>query len=389
MTRFRVALDARRLSGQKRGVGQYVYELARHLPSQAPDMEFLLLVDRHLDAGSIPDGCREVVVGHPYGKPIKKFRDVGARAHSILWMNVLLPLALRREAVDVFHGTNYALPVWTKCRTVVTIHDLIALRVPGAFEPAYQRYAQSLIPRVASQADHIVAVSHATKRDITELLDVRPDDVSVVYHGVGGEFLGPFEQNYLSEVKARLVLPKRFVLYVGAIERRKRLDTLLEACAGLLRKGLIDAVVLAGEDHYRAKDVDRTAIKLGIEASVLRVGYVEQRLLPGLYTLAEVVSLASDYEGFGMPIVEAMACGTPVVTSDISSLPEIAGNAATLVPPGDEHALACAIESLVVDADLRRRMIALGRVRAASFRWADTAARHVDVYRRVLAGDRS
>lgn len=388
MTRFRVALDARRLSGQKRGIGQYVHELARHLPSQAPDIEFLLFVDRHLDAGSIPDGCREVLVGRPHGKSIKKFRDIGARVHSILWMNVLLPLALRREAVDVFHGTNYALPMSTKCRTVATIHDMIAVRVPGAFEPAYQRYAQSLIPRVARQADHIVAVSHATKRDITELIDVGPDDVSVVYHGVGDEFLGPLDQNYLNEVKVGLALPERFVLHVGAVERRKKLETLLEACAGLLRKGLLDAVVLAGEAGYRARDVKRTSIKLGIENRVLYAGYVEQRLLPGLYTLARAVSLASAYEGFGMPVIEAMACGTPVVTSNVSSLPEIAGDAAVLVPPGDEDALARAIESLLTDSDLRRRMIALGRVRAASFRWAVTAAKHVEVYRRVLARGR-
>lgn len=388
MTRCRVALDARRLSGHRRGIGRYVHELAKRLPSQAPDIEFLLFVDRHLESGSIPDGCREVLVGRPYGKPIKKSGDVGARIHSVLWMNVFLPHALRQEAVDVFHGTNYALPERTACRTVSTIHDMISARVPGAFEPVYQRYMRSLVSRVARRSDHLIADSQATKNDIVEVLDVEPDNVSVVHLGVGDEFRGAFGQDYLNEVKARFALPSRFVLHVGAIERRKRLETLIGACAELVKKELLDAVVLAGEEDYGAADVKRTVIKLGMEKSVLYTGYVEQRLLPGLYVLADVVSLASAYEGFGMPVIEAMACGTPVVTSNVSSLPEVAGNAAVTVPPGDENALARAIESLLTDPELRRRMIERGQNRADSFRWEDTAAGHVEVYRRVLARGR-
>jgi glycosyltransferase involved in cell wall biosynthesis len=248
---------------------------------------------------------------------------------------------------------------------------------------------QSLVSRVARQSDHLIADSQATKDDIVESLDIESNSVSVVHLGVGDEFRGAFGQDYLNEVKARLALPGRFVLHVGAIERRKKLETLLEACAQLLQRGLLDAVVLAGEDGYGAGRVRRTAAKLGIEKCVLCPGYVDQRLLPGLYTLARVVSLASAYEGFGMPVVEAMACGTPVVTSNVSSLPEVAGDAAVTVPPGDGNALARAIESLLTDSDLRREMLARGWARAASFRWAATAAKHVEVYRRVLAQGRS
>jgi glycosyltransferase involved in cell wall biosynthesis len=346
-------------------------------------MEFLLLVDRHLESGDVPDGCREILVGRPYGKPIKRFRDVGARVHSVLWMNVSLPHALRREAVDVLHGTNYALPGRTECRTVSTIHDMISVRVPGAFEPVYQRYMRSLVTRVARQSDHVIADSLATKSDIIELLGVEPDDVSVIHLGVGDEFREPLGRDYLNEVKAKLALPERFVLHVGAIERRKKLETLLDACAPLLRRGALDAVVLAGEEGYGAADVKRAAVKLGIGNSVRYPGYIEQRLLPGLYALAQVLSLASAYEGFGVPAVEAMACGTPVVTSNVSSLPEVVGDAAVTVPPGDSAALARAIESMLVDPDLRRLMVDRGRDRAASFRWTDAAARHVEVYRRV------
>jgi glycosyltransferase involved in cell wall biosynthesis len=385
MKRYRVAIDARRLSGLRRGVGRYIHLLTSHLSRHAPDIEVLLCVDRRLPQDVVPNGCTPFVVGTSYGAPVKRFWDPGARIHSVYWMNVLLPLALQRARADLFHGTNYALPLRTPCPAVATIHDMIYARVPDAFEPAYRRYMQSLVPRVARQADHIIADSHATRADIIGLLAVEPGKVTVVHLGVGQEFRWPLDETYLADVKRRLSLPDKFVLHVGAVERRKNLGLLLGVCRERLCSGALDAIVLAGEDGYQADKVRAAAAELGIERHVVQLGYVGQSLLPGLYSLARVLSLVSPYEGFGLPVIEAMACGTPVVTSDCSSLPEVAGGAALLVAPGDAAALARAIESLLTDAALRSSMIQKGLARARQFRWTDTAAAHADVYRKVIA----
>jgi glycosyltransferase involved in cell wall biosynthesis len=388
MKKHRVALDARRLHGLRRGIGQYVSQLVRHLPSLAPDMELLLFVDRPLDVVHVPTGCRQVLVGKPFTTDSQSLSGLGAKLRSYDWMNRCVPAALVRESVDLFHATNFALPARRPCPCVVTIHDLIYARAPGAFEPLYEQYLRLTVPMSVRRAEHVITDSAATRDDLIQVVRPDPERVSVIHLGVGEEYRVVEDGTHLETVRKQLQLPKRFVLHVGAIERRKKIETLVRAVEPLLNRGLLDAVVLAGEEGHGAADVHRTATELGVQDRVLCLGYVEQDVMPALYNLALVLSLASVYEGFGMPVLESMACGTPTVTSDVSSLPEVAGDAALIVSPGDVLGLGNAIERLITDSDLRLKMRQRGISRAHQFGWERTAAHHAAVYRRVLqSGD--
>jgi glycosyltransferase involved in cell wall biosynthesis len=384
--RRKIALDARRLNGLKRGVGQYVSQLATFLPRLAPEYEYLLLVDRSLGVGCVPAGCREVLVGRAFTTDSQSVSGIWSKLRSYYWMNYLVPQALRREQADLFHATNFAVPVRSPCPCVVTIHDLIYARAPGAFEPLYERYLAWAVPAAISRARHVIVDSAATKDDLVEVVRADPALVTISHLGVGDEYHVP-DASEVGRARQKLVLPQRFVLHVGAIERRKNLETLLAAAAPLLGAGLIDEVVLAGEEGHGADSVRHVAIDLGIQSRVRYLGYVSQDLLPVLYSLAQVLCLASIYEGFGMPVLEAMACGTPVVTSNVSSLPEVAGDAALTVTPGNIGGLRHALERLLTDSRLRSEMTQRGLARARSFSWERTAAGHLGVYRRIL--DRS
>jgi glycosyltransferase involved in cell wall biosynthesis len=381
---LRIAIDARRLHGRKRGVGQYVFQLAQNLPKLTEGVEYLLFVDRPLQINSIPTGCREVVVGRPFTTESQSVAGPWPKLYSLYWMNYLVPRALKREQADLFHATNFAVPSHAVCPCVVTVHDLIYARAPGALEPLYERYLKLTIPAAVRRARHIIADSAATKSDLLELIGADAGRVTVVHLGVSDEYRVCEDSDELRRVRQELTLPGRFVLHVGAIERRKKLETLLRAAAPLLTRGLIDAVVLAGEEGIGADAVRRTAHELGIENQALHLGYVPQDRLPVLYSLAQVLSLASVCEGFGMPVLEAMACGTPVVTSNVSSLPEVAGDAALMVTPGDVDGLRQALERLLTDSGLRSEMTRRGLARARSFSWEQTAAGHIAVYRQVL-----
>jgi glycosyltransferase involved in cell wall biosynthesis len=382
----RIALDARRLNGLKRGVGQYVFQLAQWLPKLAPDIEYLLFVDRPLDAGSIPAGCREVLVGHPFTTDSQSLSGLGSKMRSYHWMHYLVPRALMRERADLFHATNFAVPGRVGCPCVVTIHDLIYARAPGAFQPLYECYLKLTVPAAVRRARHVITDSAATRDDLLEFVGPDPSRVTVVHLGVGDEYRVHNDAGELEHARQRLRLSRRFVLHVGAIERRKKLQTLLAAAAPLLSAHLIDEVVLAGEEGHGADDVRRAAVELGIQGRVRYLGYVSQDLLPALYSLAQVLSLASVYEGFGMPVLEAMACGTPVVTSNVSSLPEVAGDAALTVAPGDVDGLRQALERLLTDSRLRDELRWKGLARVREFSWESTTAGHLAVYRQVLGG---
>ena len=387
MTRkYRVAIDARRLHGLRRGVGQYVSQLVRHLPSLAPEVEFLLFVDRPLPGLQIPEGCRQVLVGRPFTAESQSLSGLGSKIRSYHWMNYSVPNALKREQVDLFHATNFAMPARTSCPCVVTVHDLIYARAPGAFEPLYERYLKVTVPAAVRRARHVIVDSAATREDLLEFVAPDPARVSVVHLGVGDEYHVHEDTHELDCAREQLGLPRRFILHVGAIERRKRIEILLAAAAPLLNGGLVDEVVLAGEEGHGAGNVRRTAADLGIQDRVRYLGYVPQDSLPVLYSLARVLSLASVYEGFGMPVLEAMACGTPVVTSDVSSLPEVAGDAALMVTPDDALGLRQALERLLTDSELRSEMVRRGLARVRGFSWGRAAAGHAAVYRQVLDG---
>jgi len=230
----------------------------------------------------------------------------------------------------------------------------------------------------------VISGSDAARSDLTQALGIAREEVAVIHHGVGDEFRVGHDQDYLDRVRVRFSLPRRFVLHVGIVEVKKGIDTLLDASAGIIRDGLVDAVVVAGRDGLGAREIRDRARELGLDDRAMFLGFVPQELLPALYSLASVVVFSSRYEGFGLPVLEGMASGVPVIAADASSIPEVAGDAAVLFPPGDERRLAEALRSVLGDAGLRSDLVRRGLARVKQFSWAESAAKHVGVYRKVL-----
>ena len=378
--RPRIALDARRMARQEaEGIGHYVRQLAWRLPALAPEFEFLLLTNRPLAAGKVPNGCRQVVLGRALAEG-----SAQAKAYSPFWMNCLVPRFLVREGVSLFHGTNYALPVLGRNCYVVTIHDIAFVRVPRAFSPLHRGYLRSLVSLGVRRAHHVVVGSEAARDDLVQMGVVDFGRLSVIHHGIDESYAPCEDHSYLARVREQFSLPPRYVLHVGVVEVRKNIETLLRAGAPLVRDGTVDGIVLAGRDGRGSDSVRRTASELGVLDKIRFLGYVPQHMMCGLYSLAHALVFPSWFEGFGLPIIEAMACGTPVVASDSSSLPEVAGGAALLFPAGEAPALENALRRLLGDPGLHANLRLRGLARATDFSWARSAAQHLEVYRRVL-----
>jgi len=379
MTKRKVALDARRAVRHITGIGHYIIELAKRIPTLAPDLEFQLLVDRPLPQGALPAGCTQVVLG--------RFDADSARCvrlYSPLWLNTYVPRYLRQNGVALFHGTNSVIPLWPPCKVVCSVHDVSFIELPSAYGPVYRRYMQTQVRLALRRADVVVTGSHSARKDVTELLPFCDGKVVVIHHGVGDEFREGYEDGYLRSVRSQFMLPDRYILHVGIVEVKKGIDTLLRAGANVIEAGFADAVVLAGCDGFGAREIRNLATGLGLGEKARFLGFVPQESLPGLYGQASVVAFSSQYEGFGLPVLEAMACGVPVIASESSSIPEVAGDAAVLVPPGDARRLTVALKDVLGNAELRAELRRRGLSRARQFTWAESAARHVAVYRQVL-----
>jgi len=379
VTRLKVALDARRAVRPMTGIGHYVLQLARRMPALAPELEFQLLVDRPLPEGELPEGCTQVVIGWAVSHSAAL-----ARLYSPVWLNTSVPRHVASDGVALLHGMNSVIPFRAPCRTVCTIHDVSFMRVPHAFGPLYRRYMHMQARVALGSADAVVSVSESSRRDISELLGAASSDVIVIHNGVDEEFYDVHGEDYLRRVRSELDLPGRYLLHVGLVETKKDIETLLVAGADLVRAGLVDNLVIAGRDGFGARDIRSRASALGLDGKARFIGFVPQRLLPGVYTLASAVVFPSQYEGFGLPVLEGMASGVPVVAADCSSIPEVAGDAAVLFPPGDAVRLTAALRIVLSDAGLRAELRRRGLTRARQFTWAESAARHVAVYRQVL-----
>lgn len=357
------------------GVGRYIYYLVRALAER-------------------DDGTRYTVFCHqtpPFGDPTRRghVRFVASRFDTteprrrIVYEQAVLPL-LAPGRIDLLHAPVNVVPLLSTVPSVVTIHDLTSLVVPDRFLPAKRRYLQTFTRLSVRVARHVIADSEHTRQDVIRLLDVPPERVTTVPLGVVEHFRPPTPAA-LEEFRARHDLPQRYLLYLGTLEPRKNLVTLLRAYARLRRAGLEWPLVLAGGKGWLYEDIFRAVDDLGLSGRVRFPGYVSYDEQPLWYGGATVFVYPSTYEGFGLPVLEAMACGAPVVTSTASSLPEAAGDAGVLVDCRDEAVLAAAIERVAGDAGLRADLQRRGVVRAAQFRWSRTAAETVRVYARALS----
>lgn len=377
---MRLGLDVTAAVAQGAGIGRYTRELLRALATTDPDNHYRLFFASRT---------------RPYPLPPlpPNFSVTALPIHDIwlarLWQRARLPLPVETfiGPVDVFHSPDFTLPpVRRGTRTLLTVHDLSFVRDPGSAAPGLLAYLNAVVPRSVARADHVLADSQATKDDLIELYRVPAEKITVLYSGVEAAFRPVTDATQLATVRARYGLGEApFILAVGTLQPRKNYVRLLQAFAELaFQSSLINLqLVIVGGKGWLYDSIFAEVERLGLRDRVIFPGFVADADLPALYSAARVLAYPSLYEGFGLPMLEAMACGTPVVASTASCLPEVAGDAALLVPPTDVPALAEALGRAVTDEAVRADLIAKGFARARAFTWDRSAGQLLALYRRL------
>ncbi len=370
-----VAINTHLISGRvgyrSAGVHQYIYHLLRHLGPDDDGLRYTVL----LGEGELPPDV---------ALPTLQSRwPTGRASVRVAWEQLVQPWTLRRIEADLVHGPVFIAPFIAPCPAVVTIHDLSFIRFPAMFRPANRLYLTLMARLSARRARRLIAVSAHAAAETVQLLGVPPERIDVVYHGVDPVFR-PLPDDEVAAFRQRQGAPERFVLFLGTLEPRKNLIRLLEAFARIYNAKI--KLVLAGGKGWLYDELFARVEDLGLEEAVIFPGYVDAKDLPLWYNAATVVAYPSLYEGFGLPVLEAQACGTPVLTSNVSSLPEAAGDAALKVDPYDVDALAEGLNRMLTDASLRRELRERGLAHARQFSWTRTAQETARVYRRALKG---
>jgi glycosyltransferase involved in cell wall biosynthesis len=303
-----------------------------------------------------------------------------------LWTHTRLALEVALRVPDVLFVPAHVLPAYTRPAAVVTVHDLGYLAYPEAHTAVQRRYLHWTTRRHATRATAVIADSAATRDDLVARYRADPDRVHVVHLAVE-DAMRPAAPDEVAAVRAEMGIPpdRPYVLHVGTLQPRKNLPRLMHAFAGLASNRTAPVLVLAGKQGWGREDLPRMAQDLGIARSVRFAGYVPRKSLPALYTGATVAAVPSLYEGFGLPALEAMACGAPVAASRTSSLPEVVGSAGLLFDPEDTGDIRVALDRLLSDANLRASLSRVGRERAAAFTWDLCARRTLRVLERAAA----
>jgi glycosyltransferase involved in cell wall biosynthesis len=289
--------------------------------------------------------------------------------------------------LDIFHSPDFVLPPVARAVKVLTIHDLSFLRVPECADPRLRWSLGLVVPRSVRRADFLLADSESTRRDLIELLGVPPDRVQVIYGGVDTRFAPVEDSEALRRVRETYAGGRPFILAVGTLEPRKNYPTLIRAFAQARQAArLPHALVIVGRKGWVYEPIFAAVDELSLHDHVLFPGFVPDEELPALYSAADMLVTPSFYEGFGLPALEAMACGTPVIVSDVSSLPEVVGDAGVRIDPRDEAGLAEAMVRVAQDSALRAALRGAGRERAREFTWEGAARELLVVYTRVGGG---
>jgi glycosyltransferase involved in cell wall biosynthesis len=368
----RIGIDARKLHDF--GIGTYIRNLLRQLARLDTETEYVLFCRRE-------DRPVLATLG-------ENFRPVPETASNYSFTEQLkIPLALRRERVTLFHAPHYVLPPLVPCRSVVTIHDCIHLMFPQYLPNRFAlRYAHSSIRLASRRAARVFTVSESSKRDILRFVDIPPEKIHVIYNAYDERFgIEPREEDVI-RVRERFQLQDEFVLYAGNVKPHKNLERLIEAFQLVRSRGLDRLkLVLIGDEISKYSALRRAVHRHQLHQSVRFLGYLPEQTLAVMYRLAGAFVFPSLYEGFGLPPLEAMASGTPVVTSNVSSLPEVAGDAAVLVDPYDQAAIADGIFQVLTDERLRRDLRRRGLERARQFSWEQSARRVREIYGDIAA----
>ncbi|MGH7231600.1 MAG: glycosyltransferase family 4 protein [Nitrospiraceae bacterium] len=370
---MRIGIDANPIFRNRGGVGWHIYHLVRALLDLKDDLEFVCYVEpgalRRRDSETIEEWEQD---------PRLTWVEVGRFTRR--WRGTL-------DRLDLYHGMNFRMRTAGRYGGVVTIHDLWLDRHPQYSTKLFgQRGSFHRTRRTAWRARKVITVSEHSAQDIVSLYGVPRERITVVYNGVSDQFRPVGYPSALEEIRARLGLPtERFILFAGGADPRKNHQTLIRAYARVAELLGGHSLVMVGEASHRFGNIYETARTFGLEDRVSCPGPLSVEDLGLLYSCADVFVFPSIYEGFGMPVLEAMACGAPVITSKTTALPEVAGDAAVLVDPVHVEELADAIVRVLDDQDLRESLRAKGFERVKRFTWEQAARRTLKVYRQVCS----
>ena len=371
---MRVAIDATSVPPQPAGAGMYAIELVRAL-AVANARDGYALYARGAWAPSAV-GVR------------KNWRVETVRARTrpgrLAWEQLRLPGAIRRLGIDVLHSTHHTLPLRrVDARRVVTVHDVTFIRIPERYPPLRRFYFQAITRLSARVADAVITPSNTVRDDVARYLRVDPARIVTVYEAPAGRFR-PIDAVARDAVLARYGLQPGYLLSVGSLEPGKNRPRIVKALRGLRERGVDASLVVVGQPAWKHEAEREFIASSGMADRVRYLGYVPDDDVVALYAGALAAVLPSLYEGFGLPVLGAMACGVPVLTSNVSATAEVAGDAALLVDPHSAAAIAGAVERLVGDDGLRSQLREAGLRRAAEFSWGRAADETRAVYRQVL-----
>lgn len=352
---MKIAINATLLSAPNFGIRTYVSNLIRYLPQI--DMQNTYTIFSGSKGSSVP-------------------------ALRILWEQLVMPFVINNGSFDVFHSPDHTLPVLPlRAKKIVTVHDLSFYKHPETFPWMKRSYKKLITPGSLRRADAVIADSASTKKDIIDIFGEPEDKISVVHIGVGEEFKKIDDPAALKQLKDQRGLDRPFILFVGTLEKRKNIEGLIDAYIIAVREqGVSHDLVVVGRKGWLYEGVFKKVRGAGMQDRIKFIFDARQEELPLIYNLADLFVYPSVYEGFGLPVLEAMACGTAVITSNVSSLPEVAGDAAVLVDPMDSSAIAGAISKVLSDKQYKAVLSQKGIERAKQFTWERCARETLEVY---------
>jgi glycosyltransferase involved in cell wall biosynthesis len=372
---MRVGLDGYPLSEPRTGVGHYTLELARALALNFPADQFELVSPLPFHSSVLEQ------LDSPPNLLLTKAKSSSLRGH---WWSVGLPLYARQAGFDIFHGTNYDVPLWKSRPSVLTIHDLSILLYPKTHERRAVRRGRLRLPLMTRRARAIITVSASVKAEVCDRLQIKPAKVSPIPLAPRSCFQ-PLSPGRSATTLERLGIAKDFLLFVGTLEPRKNLLTLLKSFGQLRQQQKIEVqLVLAGASGWLMDETFKFVREAGLQDHIRLTGYLPDDDLRALYSSCRAFIYPSLYEGFGLPPLEAMACGAPVIASRIAVLQEVLRDAAIFCEPLDVADLTKAISDLLRDESRRQKLISDGLARASEFDWNKTARRTFQVYQQVL-----
>jgi len=384
----RIGINAFYLDAVTTGSGQYIHHLIRWLTRLGDESEYILVKHTEWRMQNTSHSRSPFSIIHSVPTP---FNSISENLAKLWFEQVSFPRACRRQDVELAHVPYFASPLFPTTPTVVTVHDLIPMLLPAYRGSTLVRLYTLLVAIAAKRADMVLTDSQASKWDIVHLLDIPSERVRVIYLAADDIYQPVRDEHRLAAVRRKYGLPESYLLYLGGFDQRKNVPTLLKAFAQLAKDSRSGdsrvSLVVAGRLPEKGSDFfpDPRPIvqELGIGEQVVFTGWVPEEDKPALYSGARALVFPSLYEGFGLPPLEALACGTPVIAFKRGSLPEIVGEGGLLVEPGDMEGLTEAMEKLLADDDLQTDLRQKGLAHAAKFSWEKTARETMAVYREV------